>query len=128
MEHGHDDFRGTAPLPGVDVRGDAATVVLHRDGFIRMDGDGDAVAMARQGLVDGVVHDLEHHVVQAGTVVRVADVHAGPFADRIEPLQHRDAAGVVLGGDRGRGALAGEVVVCHFSIMTQRLNSEPAAA
>ena len=46
----------------------------------------DAVAMAGQRLVDGVVDDLENHVVQAGAVIGVADVHAGPFAHRVKTL------------------------------------------
>ena len=46
----------------------------------------DAVAVAGQGLVDGVVDDLENHVVQAGAVIGVADVHAGSFPHRIKTL------------------------------------------
>ena len=45
-----------------------------------------AVAVAGQRLVDGVVDDLEHHVVQTGAVIGVADVHAGALAHRIEAL------------------------------------------
>ena len=54
--------------------------------------------MAGQNLVDGVVDDLVDHVVQARAVVGVADVHAGPLADRVEPLQHLDAVGAVVVG------------------------------
>ena len=108
MQHRHDDFSGTTPLTGVDVRGDAASVVLHRHGFVGVYGDGDAVAVAGQRLVDGVVHHLEHHVMQAGAVVRVADVHAGALAHRVQPFQHRDAAGVVVGGlGQRRGGRSG---------------------
>src|SRR5262249_32531165 len=52
-------------------------------------------AEAGERLVDGIVDDLENHVMQAGAVVGVADVHPGPLAHRFEPLQHLDAAGVV---------------------------------
>ena len=108
MQHRHDDFSGTTPLTGVDVRGDAAPVVLHRHGFVGVYGDGDAVTVAGQRLVDGVVHHLEHHVMQAGAVVRVADVHAGALAHRVQPFQHRDAAGVVVGGlGQRRGGRSG---------------------
>ena len=34
-------------------------------------------------LVDRVVQDLEHHVVQTGPVIGVADVHSRALADRI---------------------------------------------
>src|SRR5690606_28084295 len=57
----------------------------------------DMVAVAGQGLVDGVVHHLEDHVVQAGAVVHVADVHAGTLADGIQAAQDGDLAGIVGG-------------------------------
>ena len=38
--------------------------------------DQDPVAMAGQRLVDRIVGDLEHHVVEARAVVGVADIHA----------------------------------------------------
>jgi hypothetical protein len=47
----------------------------------------------REVLVDGVVDDLPHEVVEPGAVVHVADVHAGALADRLEPLERGDAAG-----------------------------------
>ena len=79
----------------MDVHRDAAAVIRDADRAVVMDGDLDVVAKTRQGFVDGVVHHLEHHVMQAGAVVRVADVHAGTFADSFQPLQNLDAAGIV---------------------------------
>ena len=38
-------------------------------------------------LVDRVVHDLPHHVVQAGEVVGVADVHPGALAHRVRSFE-----------------------------------------
>ncbi len=55
------------------------------------------VAIARQRFVDGVVHHLEDHVVQAGPVAGIADVHAGPLAHGFQPLQDLDALGGVIG-------------------------------
>ena len=51
--------------------------------------------MPGQRLVDRVVGNLEHHVVEARAVVGVADVHAGPLAHRVEALEDLDALGVV---------------------------------
>ena len=62
-----------------------------------MDHDLDVVAVAGQRLVDRVVDDLEDHVVQAGAVGRVADVHAGALAHGVQALQDLDAGGVVVG-------------------------------
>ena len=64
--------------------------------------DDDPVAESGQRLVDGVVHDLEHHVMQATAVIGVADIHSGALSDRVKPLQNFDFAGivyVVLGHD-----------------------------
>ena len=73
-------------LLGVDIHRDAAAVVGDGDRVVGVDGDDDAVAVAGQRLVDRVVDDLEDHVVQAGAVIGVADVHAGALAHRIKTL------------------------------------------
>src|SRR5262249_30351623 len=62
---------------------------------VGLDRNGDLVAMARQRLVDGVVHDLPDQVVQAANA-DVADVHGGALANRLETLEHGDAGGVVV--------------------------------
>ena len=91
----------------LDAGGDAAAVVDDRDGVVGVDGDDDVVAVAGQRLVDGVVDDLEHQVVQAGAVRGVADVHAGALAHGLQALQDLDAgAGVILRG-RGWGSVRG---------------------
>ena len=43
--------------------------------------------IAGQRFVDRVVHHLEHHVVQAGAVGGVADVHAGALAHRFKAFR-----------------------------------------
>src|SRR5206468_12074461 len=50
----------------------------------------DAVAMAGECLVDGVVRNLENHVVKARAIVGIADVHARAFAHRVEALEDLD--------------------------------------
>ena len=52
--------------------------------------------MAGERLVDRIVRDLEHHVVEARAVVGVADVHAGPLAHRVEALEDLDAVGAIV--------------------------------
>ncbi|MCY1427017.1 hypothetical protein D9M71_428470 [compost metagenome] len=73
----------------------AATVVAHTDGFVRVDDDGDVIAVTGEGFVDRVVDHLEHHVVQAATIIGVANVHTGTLAYGIQPFQHFNAGGVV---------------------------------
>ena len=75
-----------------------AAVVLDGHGPVGVELDQDAVAMARQRLVDRIVRDLEHHVVEARAVVGVADVHARPLAHRVEALEDLDALGAIFVG------------------------------
>ena len=79
----------------VDVDRDAAAVVGDRAGAVGVQRHLDPVGMAGQGLVDGVVHHLEDHVVQARAVIGVADIHAGPHAHGLQALEHPDGGGVV---------------------------------
>ena len=81
----------------LDAGGNPAAVVRDGDGVVGMDGDDDVIAMPGQGLVDGVVDHLEHQVVQAGAVGRVADVHAGALAHRFQTFQDLDRAFAVAG-------------------------------
>ena len=74
------------PRP-LSVDGDRLAVLVQRDG--------DACRVAVDGLVDGVVDDLPDEVVQA-VAVDAADVHAGPFADRLEAFEDGDVFGGVL--------------------------------
>ncbi len=57
-----------------------------------MDRHDDVVAVAGERLVDRVVDDLEHEVVQAGAIGGVADVHAGALAHGFQTFEDLDAA------------------------------------
>jgi len=99
VQHGQDDL-GRAALRFVLVvelhaNRNAAPVVGNRNRVVGVDDDLDVVAPARQRLVDGVVQHFEHHMVQAGAVGRIADVHAGPLAHRFQAFQLLDAVFVV---------------------------------
>jgi hypothetical protein len=52
-----------------------------------VDGDDDVVAVAGQGFVDGIVDDLENHVVQTSAVGGIADIHARTLAYRLQSFQ-----------------------------------------
>ena len=96
VEHGeHDLDRGLALLLH-DRDRNATAVVGHGDRVVGMDLDLDLVAVPGKGLVNRVVHDLVHQVMQATHTGR-ADVHAGPLANRLETLQNGDVLGVVVG-------------------------------
>ena len=121
MELGHDDLGRRDALFLVDVDRHAAAVVAHRDRAVAVQHHLDAVAIAGQRLVDRVVDDLVDHVVQAGAVVGVADIHARPLAHGVEAAQHLDRIGAV---GRRDGAVAGSSAVRSSvsSLMSCRLS------
>jgi hypothetical protein len=103
VKHGHDHLGRGALFGWMLAHGNSAPVVLDGDGPVEMDLHVDTVAMTGQGLVDRVVHHLVDHVVETGAVVGVPDVHTGPLADRLEPLENLDALFVVLVRCKRRG-------------------------
>ena len=82
MQLGHDDLGRRNALFRVQIDGDSTPVVVHGNAGIGVNRDDDAVGVTRQSLVDAVIDDLVHHVVQAGAVVGVADIHTGTLSDR----------------------------------------------
>src|SRR5439155_15862111 len=97
VQLGHDHFgRGNA-FAFVDVGGDAAAVVGDGGAAVGVEDHLDARRIAGEGFVDGVVHHLVDHVVQARAVVGVADVHAGALAHGVEALQDLDRFSAVFG-------------------------------
>ena len=96
VQHGHDNLSRRPLLGGVLADRNSASVVLHGNGIIKVDGYVDAIAETGERLVHGVVHDLVHHVVQAGAVIRVTDVHAWPLAHGLQALENLDALFVVF--------------------------------
>ena len=95
VQLGHDDFGGGDALFRMNAGRDPAPVVLHRNRAVGVQSDQDLVAMPCQRLVDRIVADFENHVMKAGAIVGVADVHARTLAHRVEALQDLDAVGAV---------------------------------
>ena len=95
VQDGHDHFGSGSPFFRMDIDRNSAPVIRNHDGVVVFDGDLDVGAMPCQGFVDGIVHHLEHHVMQAAAIVRVADVHARTLAYCIQAFQYLDAGGVV---------------------------------
>ena len=101
VQDGQDHLERRAAIlgPGDGLDRDAAAVVVHARGTVGVQGDDDAIAIPRHRLVDRVVDDLVDEVMQAADAGG-ADVHAGPFADRLESLEDLDVLGVVVGALR----------------------------
>src|SRR5439155_8120877 len=83
-------------LPGLllDVGRDATAVVRDGDLIVRVDREVDAIARAVHCLIDRVVEDLAHEVMEAAQIGR-ADVHARPAANGLESLEDLDVGGAV---------------------------------
>ena len=78
----------------VRIDGDATAVVDNPAATVGQQGHVDTGRVAGEGLVDRVVDDLVHQVMETRGTGRT-DVHAGPFAHRLQALQNRDVLGRV---------------------------------
>ena len=86
MKLRHDHFGGGDTFLGMNLDRDAAPIVGHGDRPVGIQDHLDNVAMAGKRLVDGVVHHLVDHMVKPRPVIRIADIHAGALAHRIQTL------------------------------------------
>ena len=106
VQLGHDDLGGGYAFFLVEIDRNAAPVILDRYGPVGVQLDQDEVAMARQRFVDRIVRNFEHHVVEARSIVGIADIHARPLSHRVEALEDLDRIGAVLAvAFRGIGSL-----------------------
>jgi len=64
MELGHDHFTSRNVFALVHFHGDAATIVLHADFTVFVDGDENGIAMTGHGLVNTIVHHLVDQMVK----------------------------------------------------------------
>ena len=113
MELGHDDLGGGNPFLGMDIHRNAAPVIGNRGRSVRVQGDRHQIAMPGQRLVDGVVHHLVDHVVQARAVVGVTDIHARPLPDRIKAAQDLDRLGAIFSVFAGHAVFFRKIILCH---------------
>ena len=94
VQDGEDDLEGRDLLLGVLGHGDASAVVLDGHGVVRVDRHLNLGAEARHGLVDGVVDNLPHQVVQAGRRSGT-NVHARTLAHGLKALEDLNFARIV---------------------------------
>ena len=69
---------------------DSAAVILDSDRVVGVNGDLDAIRLAGERFVDGVIDDLVHHVMQSAEVIGIADVHPRTLAYGVESFQDFD--------------------------------------
>ena len=95
VEHRIDNLQRGPSRLGLDIHGDTAAIIGDSDGVALVDGNGDFRAEARQGFINGVVHDLVNQMVQARRGCG-ADIHTGTFPHRFQTLQDLDLGRVVF--------------------------------
>ncbi len=101
VQRGHDDLRG-GNFFAVDIHvvdRNAASVVDHGDGIVKVNGDFDLVGVSGERFVNGVVNDFVNEMMQTHFSGR-ADVHGGTFADGFHAAEDLDGVGgvVAVGG------------------------------
>ena len=98
----HDDLERRDLFDRMLVDGDAAPVIDDRDGVVGVDRHLDLGAETGHGLVDGVINDLPHQVMQTAGARR-ANVHARALTNGLETFENLNLAAIVI------------VFVCHTS-------------
>ena len=94
VQPGEHDLDAGQLRAGLDVDGDAASVVAYLSRAVGVQDDLDPGADAGKRLVHGVVDRLPQALHEAAGVGG-PDVHAGPLADRLQSLQDGEVAGGV---------------------------------
>jgi len=125
VQGGEHHLRGRPFLLGVHVDGDPAPVVCDGAAVVGVQDHADAVAMARERLVDRVVDHLVDEVVKPTRASR-ADVHPGALANRLQPLEDGDVLGAV-GGSLGFLPLAGALRLLR-QLVPSRSHRKPRSA
>ena len=95
MQHGEHHFQSAFAGLLLHVHGNTAAVIRHGDNITGLDDHVDFRAVACQRLVNGVVHDFVHQMMQTGAG-RGADIHTRTFPDGLQSLQHLNLTGVIF--------------------------------
>lgn len=91
MQHRHDDLCRRNVFLRMHISRNATPIVTDGDGLIEVDHHANLAAVSRERFIDGVIHQLEDHVMQARAIIGIADVHAGALAYCIQALENLDA-------------------------------------
>ena len=95
----------------------AAPVIANTHRFIGVNDNVDLATVPRQCLINRVIDDFKDHVVEAGSVVRIANVHAWSFSDGIQTFQYFNTRRVVIGFFSAGGVVFHEISFNSPSIM-----------
>ncbi|MND34630.1 hypothetical protein D3C80_252520 [compost metagenome] len=101
MKLSHDDFGSRNTFFLMDIGRDATTVIGHGAGAVGVKRHGYKRSVACKRLIDCIVHDFVDHVMQAGAVIRVTDIHARALTNCVQTFQHTNGIRAIFGGGFG---------------------------
>ena len=95
VQYRHDDLSSGNALFML-LSGNATAIVRDGHRLIGVDDNVYLAAVPSQRLINTVVDQLKYHVVQAGAIVGVADIHARALAHSIKAFKHLDARRIIV--------------------------------
>ena len=119
VQHRQHHFEGGTPVGGMRIHGNAAAVVADADALVGVQRHRDFRAEAGQRLVDRIVNHLVHAVVEPSRR-RIADVHARPLADGVEPFQNLYVFGCVLSAHESLTSCERGSATCRAPLINSR--------
>jgi len=96
VQLGHNNFRCGNTLFLVHTDRNTAAVVADGGRAVGIEDDFGLIAIAGQRFVNRIVQHFVNHVMEAGAVIGIADIHTRAFANRVQPAQNFDRIGVIF--------------------------------
>ena len=81
MQLGHDNLSRRNTFFFVDINRNSATIVRDRNAVVSINFDAHMVSMTGQRLINSVVDNLIHHMMQPAAIIGVANVHSRTFSN-----------------------------------------------
>ena len=95
MELRENDLNARDLRLGMNICGNASSVVLNGGTAVLIDAHVDPVGIAVRRLVDGIVHDLPQDVMKP-PCPRRADIHSGAQTHRVKSLENGNIARIIM--------------------------------
>ena len=83
MKLGHNHLGRRHAFFWVNINRNTAPIIGNSDRPAFIKPDLDNIAMAGKCLINGIIDNLINHVMQARPIIRVANIHARPFANGV---------------------------------------------
>ncbi|CAI8198419.1 MAG: Uncharacterised protein [Alphaproteobacteria bacterium] len=92
----HNHLRGGNAFFRVHFGRNATAIIRHRHRAIGIEAHRNLIAMTGQSLINGIIDHLIDHMVQAGAVIRIANIHARALAHRFQPFQDLNGRSTII--------------------------------